>query len=310
MSEDGDNETALVPARARDFKMPNFGNKAEYLRNKLEEVYKTTQLNVKNHVEKETDQLVVRRSNAIADGDEQVLDDQKDFKQINARIVAHNKKVELQRKIKHMGINEALFRKDEMNEKLKLLNENAKYLQTEVLEEDDEDLQGSDRENISKRRNSNISNRRSVDAIRMLEDKLGLPISTKHQRIMNYKDKMHVSKEELAKSQENALNFVNKMKEKQLEIKEQKKKIRQMEQNKTKTILNEDSQRAKELEEEKKQKLLERIDKHKEQLEKEKENRQKREANWKAFKAKEKKTAYLHDQIEERYSKEIGKHIY
>jgi len=152
---------------------------------------------------------------------------------------------------------------------------------------------------------SHHNNRRSVDAIRDLEDKLGLPITNKNARIMNYKDKMHISKGELMKSQESAEQFVARMKEKQKEIQQTRQQILERDKYRTQTILNESAHRRKEIEEEKKQRILERIEQHKENLDTEKKNRQKRESSWKAFKEKERNTKYLHEEIEERYAKDI-----
>jgi hypothetical protein len=310
MSEDGASETtALVPSMGKPFSMPDFGNKATNIKAKLDELYKGTKLDIKNHVEREVSKAITRNIDAITVGDRDVLEDQKDLKKINAHIVAQNKKVELQRKIKHMGIHEAVLRKDEMNEKLRLLNDNIGLLEEDDIKETNESEEHSgdddDPEANREKGRSIKGSRRSVDAIHNLEDKLGLPISSRHQRVMNFKDKMHISKDELAKSQQNAELFVNKMKEIDKERKDKKILKDKAEKNRTRTLLDKNSEERKQFEEDKKAKLVERIEKHKEQLAKVQETRQERESNWKAFKQKEKTQKYLHQEIQDRYKSDI-----
>lgn len=302
MSETG-SETALVPLRGKPFQMPNFGKKSMLIQEKLREALKSTKLDIRNHVEKETSRSVSHLREQIQEGRKTVTSDQKDFGNIILRMKAINKKFDLERKIRHMGIHEGMLLKEEMEEKLRLLNENIKYLATneDVIEEQQELEEEGDEESGRHRG----SNRRSMDAIHRLEDKLGLPIAEKNQRIMNYKDKMHMSKEEIMKSQESAEQFVNKMKELERERKAKRKALKEKEKYKTQLVLDKTSQRRKEIEEEKKQKLQERIEKHQEMMEKEKEARAKRESNWKKFKVQEKKSKRLHEEIEERYKEHI-----
>ena len=208
-----------------------------------------------------------------------------------------------------MGINEAVLRKGEMEEKLRILNQNVNKLAEDPdgagkEEEGNEEAEGEGDE-ASKMSNKHGKNRRSVDDIHNLENQLGLPISDKHARIMNYKDKMHMSKEEFLKSQESAEQFVNKMKEKEKKLQEEKKQRRDKEAYRTKTILDKNSEKRKKLEEDRKQRVLERIEEHKQQLEKEKESRAKRDEYWKEYKRKEKTTKPLYKEIEERYNKDI-----
>lgn len=61
----------------------------------------------------------------------------------------------------------------------------------------------------------------------------------------------------------------------------------------------------KKIEEERLKRIEERAEKHREMMEREREQRQKRDASWNAFKQKEKKSKYVHQEIEERYTKEI-----
>lgn len=144
--------------------------------------------------------------------------------------MAWNKKIELEKKIKHMGINEGVLTKGEMEEKLKLLNENIKYLELQELpEEMEEERDEEDGEDQKVQPKSSGNNRRSVDAIRCLEDQLGLAISTKNIRVMNYKDKMYVSKDELLKSKESAEQFVAKIKEEKKLFQVKMKKVKQKE---------------------------------------------------------------------------------
>ena len=307
MSEENASETALVPATGKQFVMPNFEGRANHMKSVLNDVYKNTKYDIKNYVEKSVEKAIFRSRDAIVDGEQDVLNDQKDFAKINAKIVAYNKKQELERKIKHMGIHEAALRTKEMDEKLRLLNENIKLLEegdqvpdtnesveNEEAGEGDEDKPKMDR-----------SARHSVDAIHRLEDKLGLPISTKNKRILHYKDQMHISKDELAKSQQSAEQFVSKMRGKQKELQDKKRHLIEMEQNRTKTLLDKNAEKRRAMEEEKKQKLIERIEHHKEMMDKEKESRAKRESDWKAYKHKEKTSKYVYQEIEDRYSKDI-----
>ena len=137
-----------------------------------------------------------------------------------------------------MGIHQAVLRKGEMEEKLRLLNQNVQHLAIENLPEVEEDLGEGDDEAANQSQEFKGKNRRSVDIIRKLEDQLGLPISTKNARVMNYKDKMHVSKDELMKSQESAKLFVEKMKEKQKEVEKLRKMNRERVKNKTQQLIN------------------------------------------------------------------------
>lgn len=216
----------------------------------------------------------------------------------------------MQRKIKHMGIHEASLQPKEMQEKLKLLNENFKYLyapdnagdETAAIEADTEAQDGEDDD---KKPEQPGRNRKSVDIIRTLEDKLGLPISTKNARVLNYKDQLHVPKEEFVKSQENASQFIAKMKEHQKEVRKNLQTQREKTTQKVQAKIEKNMELQKQLEEEKKQKLQERIEQHKEMLEKEKEARSQREQNWKMYKHKEKTSKYLHEKIQDQYQKEI-----
>jgi hypothetical protein len=221
MSDEGQSETAIVAVVAKPFQMPNFKGRDERLKSQLKELLKSTNLDVKDHVEKEVNKAINHLREKIEEGEHKVTSDQKDLEKINLRIVAINKKTELERKIKHMGINEAVLRKGEMEEKLRLLNENIKYLATdEDRQEEARDEDGNDDDDEgAKLENNKGKNRRSVDVIRNLEDQLGLPISTKNARVMHYKDQMHMSKEDLLKSQASAEQFVAKMREKQKEVK-------------------------------------------------------------------------------------------
>jgi len=198
-----------------------------------------------------------------------------------------------------MGIHEGVLRKGEMEEKLKLLNQNIQFLTAEELPDEENEGEGEDKQESKDR------SRRSVEVIRNLEDQLGLQISDKHKRVMNYKDKLHMSKDELLKSQEQAEQFVAKMKEKQKELRVQRKAQRDKERYKTKTVLDQSLEKQKQILEERKQKVLERIEEHKGYLENQKEQRSVRERNWKNFKNKEKTSKYLHEEIEERYNKDI-----
>ena len=218
MSDNEVEETALVLAKRKPFAMPNFKGRKDNLKAKWDTLIKTTNLDVKNHVDKEINRLHSKMNENIQEGAIAVVEDQKDLAPINAKIVAMDKKIELERKIKHMGIHQAVLRKGEMEEKLRLLNENAKYLASESLDELPEEAGEGDAEGSNDTHENKGKNRRSVDIIRKLEDQIGLPISTKNARIMNYKDKMHISKDELMKSQESAKLFVEKMKERQKEV--------------------------------------------------------------------------------------------
>lgn len=229
MSEEEDNHTpknALAIIAPRPFKMPVFKHNADHLQSQLNEVYSTTKLDIKNYVETESQRAKDKFRIAIEQGT-MVLGPQKDFARINARIVAWNKKVELERKIRHMGINEGVLRKSEMNEKLRLLNENIKYLELQELPDDmgseREEAEGEDSQSKLKSRGNN---RRSVEVIRYLEDQIGLPISTKNARVMNYKDKMHVTKEEFLKSQESATQFVASIQDKKKKFEQKMKEIK------------------------------------------------------------------------------------
>lgn len=302
MSESG-HSTAMVPIRGNPFKMPNFKGRVQHMSNQWQTLLKTTNLDIKNHVDKETTKAITKISNNINDGAFQVTDDQQDLHKIITKIKALNKKVELERKIKHMGINEALFRKDEMQEKLQLLKQNVDLLGSDNEEEENYDDMEGEGEGHSMKRNNH--NRRSVDAIHTLEDRLGLPISNSNARVMNFKDKMHVSKDELIKSQESAEQFVSKMKEKQKELKQKRMQRQQKQAYKTQTIMDKTSQKKKEHQEKQKERVLERIEEHKAQLEKVKEVREAREQSYKQYKQKEKKTKRLYEKIEENYNKEI-----
>ena len=305
MSESG-SERAVVPSNGKAYQNPGFGNRKEHMEKQLNDLLKSTKLDVKNYVDKETHKSINRIKSNIHDGKKSVTDDQKDFGNINLRIKAVNKKFELERKIKHMGINECLLRKGEMEEKLDLLNKNINILATnedkdEESKEDVAEGEGDD----NQLNNHKSGNRRSMDAIHQLEDKLGLPIAARNARIMNYKDKMSMTKEEFIKSQESAEQFVNKMKEHQSQRKNKRKEILEKEQNKTKTILDKNSEKKREYEEKKKERLMKRIDKHKEMMEKNKADKEQHESNWKAFKKTEKKGMRLHEEIEDRYNKQI-----
>ena len=268
---------------------------------------KTTKLDIKNYVDKQTNRYISQIKGGISKGHQNVTNDQKDLKTVIVRIKAVNKKFELERKIKHMGINEAVLRKEEMEEKLRLLNQNIKYLATDEdrIEEANDEEEEAEGDNEDQQLNRKGKNRRSVDAIHNLEDKLGLPISERNARIMNYKDKMHVSKDELVKSQASAEQFVAKMKEKKQELKNKRKQRRDKEAYKTQSYLSKASEKKKELEEERKQKVLERIEEHKQHLEKEKEARAERENHWKEFKQKEKTSKPLYKKIEDKYKSDI-----
>jgi len=131
MSEDEISENALVPVKRRPFLMPKFKGHKDHMQNVLEKLLQSSNLDVKTQVEKEVDRAFYKYQDAIIEGQIDVPDDQRDFEQINARIVAQNKKAELERKIKHMGIHEGVLRKEEMHEKLRLLNENIKHIEND-----------------------------------------------------------------------------------------------------------------------------------------------------------------------------------
>lgn len=309
MSSDGERETALAVVKRSNYKKPNFGKREQHMQKLWNELIKSTNLDVKAHVDKETSRAVEKIRTQLEDGKRDVTADQKDFKNIILRIKAINKKVELERKIRHMGIHEGVLRKGEMEEKLRLLNENIRLLATaeDVIEESNEP-ENEDEEEAgegSQLSNKRGRNRRSVDAIHNLEDQLGLQISDNHTRIMNYKDKMHMSKQELLKSQESAEQFVAKMKEKQKEVLTNRKNQLEKQKRKTQAIFDKSKHEQKELEEKKRQEILEKIEKHKEDLEKEKIAREKREKNYKEFKRKDKAEKRLHEQIEERYKQDV-----
>lgn len=83
MSDDDKNETALVLAKGRDFKMPDFSGRKDHLKGKWDELIKTTKLDVKTHVDKETNRAIDKVKEAVISGTQKVTDDQKDFEQIN-----------------------------------------------------------------------------------------------------------------------------------------------------------------------------------------------------------------------------------
>lgn len=144
-----------------------------------------------------------------------------------------------------------------------------------------------------------------MHALHSLEDKIGLPISEKHARIMHYKDKMHMSKEELLKSQKDAEDFVNKMKEREKQLQDEKQKRRDKEAYKTKSFLDKASEKKKQMEEKRKKKMIDKIEAHKEKLKKEQEERAERDRIWKEYKAKEKTSKPMYKKIEERYNHDV-----
>lgn len=303
MSESGQS-TALVPSGGKPYNKPDFAGRQEFMKEKYLKAIQGTKLNIRNHVEKETSKAIYKLRDEINDGDAEVKE-QKDFGPINIRIKALNKKNELQKKIKHMGIKEAVLRKDEMEEKLRLLNENVDLIAREQAPAETQSQPEGEGEGGSLANPKNTRNRMSVDALYSLENKLGLPISEKNARVMNYKDKMHMSKEELLKSQKEAEDFVNKMKEREKKLEEEKQRRRDKEAYKTKTFLDKTSAKKKELEEKRKKKVLDRIEEHKQHMEKVQEKRAEREKTWKEFKQKEKVEKPLYKAIEDRYNKDI-----
>ena len=307
MSESG-HSTALVPASGTPFQMPNFQGRLEHMKAKYENSVKGKKLDVQKvnkEISKNLSKVIYKIRDNINDGHKVVKDNQKNLAKVILKIKAMNKKIELEKKIKHMGIHEAVLQKKEMEEKLKLLNENVELLagNDSVIEADEE--QEGEGDEPSSLLHKSSKNRQSVDAIHTLENKLGLPISDKHARVVTYKDKMHITKNEFLKSQQNAEHFVNKMKEKEQELKNKRRKRRDKEAYKTQTYMTKESETKKEYEEKRKKRVLERIEEHKELLRKEKERRAKREETWKEFKLKEKSSKPLYKEIEERYKKDV-----
>lgn len=204
-----------------------------------------------------------------------------------------------------MGIHQAVLRKGEMEEKLRLLNQNVQHLAIESLPEVEEDLGEGDAEAANQSQEFKGKNRRSVDIIRKLEDQLGLPISTKNARIMNYKDKMHVSKDELMKSQESAKLFVEKMKEKQKEVEKLRKMNRERAKNKTQQLINDNIEKFKDEVNKRQQDVHKRNDAIKEVRVQEKDIKSQRDQTYKDYIKKQKNGKYLHEEIEDRFNKDI-----
>lgn len=292
MSDEENDENQVAIPTGKPFEMPDFTGRVDHLKNELANLNKEAEPSVIAHVSKEITKMMRKLTSKISDGDKEILQDQKDIDKINKHIHAVDKKSEFKRKIRHMGIHEGVLRGKEMDRKLKLLDENIRYLEDDISDGDKKEGEGEGDDNDGDETRNQLKqhnhSRRSVDAIKRLEDKLGLPISTKNARIKNYKEHMHVNKDEFTKSQQSAEVFINKMKEKERELKQKRKSRKQREQRKMNSMVERNKEKSNKLMEEKKEKLLERIEHHKEMLEKEKEIRHEREKNWKKFKQMEK----------------------
>jgi hypothetical protein len=303
MSE-SEHSTAIVPFKETNFKMPNFKGREQHMKAQWDTLIKTTNLDIKDHVDKESTKAVSKIMHSITGGSREVAADQKDLRKINVGIKAFNKKIELERRIRYMATNEGVISRDEMQEKLELLNQNLNLLAAET----DEEVEAFDGEEVDGELHPmkrNINNRRSVDDIHTLENKLGLPVSDHNDRVMNYKEKLHVPKEVLMKSQESAEQFVTKMKLQQKELISNRNQRQRRQASKTQTIMDSTSHKKKEFKEKQKEKVLERIEEHKQQLNKVKEVRAAREQNYILYKKNEKKTKRLYEKIEDKYNRDI-----
>jgi hypothetical protein len=303
MSE-SEHSTAIVPFKESNFKMPNFKGREQHMMAQWETLIKTTNLDIKDHVDKESTKAISNIMHSVTAGSRKVADDQQDLHKINLGIKAFNKKIELERRIRYMATNEGVISRDEMLEKLELLNQNLNLLSAET-DEEVEAYSGEEVDGEVHPMKRNHKNRRSVDAIHSLENKLGLPVSNNNDRVMNYKEKLHVPKEQLLKSQESAEQFITKMKQQQKQLISNRNQRQRRQASKTQTIMDSNSHKKKEFKEKQKEKVLERVEEHKQQLNKVKEVRAAREQNYALYKRNEKKTKRLHEKIEDKYNRDI-----
>lgn len=74
-----ENENALVHVEGRDFKMPNFGNRVQHLKQQLENLNKGQDMKVINNAESSAEKSVHKLADSISDGNYVLESSQQDL---------------------------------------------------------------------------------------------------------------------------------------------------------------------------------------------------------------------------------------